>query len=325
MSFPTISFSDLKALAEEINVFNIGVIDLDENPDVDSWYQQRFDRWIEEGRHADMEYLTRYEDVRRTPKALLPEAHSLIIIALSYAPLQKQAASAPKITKYALGRDYHKVLKKRIEALAEKLSQRFPHTYRSVTDTAPIPERYWAARAGVGQIGKNTCLIVPGMGSWCVIGSLLTSVRVTDLPRKEALSFPDTGADICLECDRCVRACPTGALSPFSLDARKCINYWTIENRSEEIPEEINSKMASRLVGCDTCLDVCPYNKNVPPTTESELLPKESLLDLSPEMLSKMEEKEYGDMFFGTSLTRTKWSGMKRNIRYFIQRKNKKK
>lgn len=320
----TIHFEHLLKLSQEIGFDSLGVVavtdDLITSPEAIAQHHQ----WIEKGMHADMNYLTQYEENRWHPRKLHPEANSLITVAISYFSDYSPQADRPIIAKYALGRDYHKVLKKKLTQLGKAIGAQSDeeHYFRPLVDTAPLPERYWAVRSGMGKVGKNTCLIIPKIGSFCFIGTLLSSVHVSNLPalkeKPESIS-----ADRCKECDLCICSCPTGALSKQGLDARRCINYWSIENRGNYIPPRINQKMGRRLVGCDTCQDVCPYNSEALKSSCKDFMPRTELVNLKDEDLVKMNEQQYEKLFFGTPLTRTKWSGMKRNITYYLERNKK--
>jgi epoxyqueuosine reductase len=213
-----------------------------------------------------MAYLSRRFDERVDPRAYLPGARSVICVAMNYYRGDPGPAKGARIARYAWGEDYHDVVKERLHALADWLRQQMPGIEtRACVDTAPVMEKELAARAGVGWLGKNTCVINPGIGSWLVLGEIITTL---DLP-------PDEPAvDRCGSCRRCVDACPTGAIvAPYQLDASRCISYLTIERR-EPIPREFHDKLQGWLVGCDICQEVCPWNSKAPASTQPAFAPR---------------------------------------------------
>lgn len=222
-------------------------------------------RWIAAGGHADMGYLANYPDVRANPALLLPGAKSMVIVAFPY--FNREPFQLP-IALYARGRDYHEVVRERLTPLGEALGGE----YRICVDSAPLRERYWAERAGLGRIGRNNQLIVPGLGSYCFIGTMLTTA---DLPeRRPFADLPDP----CGDCQRCVTACPGHALHPdgAALTAARCISYLTIEGRMP-LPDHLRGHF-----GCDICQQVCPHNQGIPTTALPEFLPRPELAALSP-------------------------------------------
>lgn len=273
--------------------------------------QEEYQQWIEAGNHAEMEYLERNVALRFDPSDLLEGAQSVIVIAISYYPTALQHASAPQVAKYAYGRDYHKVLKKLLQTLGERIHNEVaPHQFRALVDTAPLMERYWAVQAGLGFIGRNRTLIIPKKGSFFFLGELLTTLELKG-------DEPVRGG--CGRCRRCVDACPTGALSiENGLDARRCISYLTIEHRGE-IPSELSCRFGNRLYGCDTCQDVCPHNRR--PIPSRHFTPSPNLLALSDHDLSPLTEERYAQLFFGTAATRAKYEGMSRNAEIYLGNK----
>ena len=267
----------------------------------------RYKNWLSHGNHAGMSYLERYMEQRQHPRLLLPQASSVIILAVSYYPPQRQDATAPKVAKYALGRDYHKVMKRLLLGLADRIhSEVAPHTYRAMVDTAPFLERYWAEQSGIGFIGHHRKLIVPEVGSLLFLGELLTSLR---------LESDQSCSHSCHDCQRCLKACPTGALTVEGLNAHRCINYLTIEHRGA-IPSELAQRFGRRFYGCDTCQDVCPYNQSPKPT--SLFTPFPQLLHLDRKDLEELDEKHYATIFYGTAMTRAKLPEMQRNTEVYL-------
>lgn len=238
-----------------------------------SRFASYWEQWICDGKAGEMQYLANRIDERLAPEVYLPGAVSAICVAVNYhVPLAEQAkveGEVPgRIARYALGDDYHKWMKDRIHDLADWLRATAPGTKTKCgVDTAPIPERELAARAGIGWVGKNTCVINERIGSWLFLGTILTTAH---------LKYGTPATDRCGTCRRCLDACPTGALSPeapYQLDPRKCISYLTIEHRSEIAPE-LEEKMGNWLYGCDICQDVCPWNRRAPAATDPRLQPR---------------------------------------------------
>ena len=267
-----------------------------------------YDSWIETGYHGDMEYLARNRELRADPRLLLEGTRSLIMVAMNYYPAEKQHPDAPQFAYYAYGRDYHKVVKKRLDQLLHYMRQELGLEVegRAFSDSAPIMERYWAERAGLGWRGKNSLLIIPRAGSYFFLGELLVDL---ELPEDEPMH------NMCGRCERCLKACPTEAfLSPGRLDARRCISYLTIEQKGE-IPPELAERMGRRVYGCDACQQCCPWNRYARPTTIEDYKPREALLSLSPEELEAMTEEEYLALFAGSAVKRAGLSGLQRTIR----------
>lgn len=296
--------TELETECKRLGISAMGIACADE---VDAESQELYARWIEEGCHGTMEYLDRYHDVRNSPKALLPEAQSVIVTVFNYYPKDKLAPDVPQFAYYAYGRDYHDVMKKRLMKLTEFMTQRWGGNQRICVDTAPIPEKYWGVKAGVGFKGKNSLLIVPGVGSFVFIGIILTSLRFDY----------DTPCDAhCMECGKCIKACPNHAIRENgTIDARKCLSYLTIEYR-DEIPD--GTVMANNVYGCDICQKVCPHNRNCRPTTIEEFMPSEEFLSLNADKLASMDPEQFSVIFRKSSVKRAKLNGILRNIHYLI-------
>lgn len=214
--------------------------------------------WIQSGHHAGMEYLREHESLKENPQGFAPKARSALVVAKSYAhhPYPKlEFPQALRTALYSRGEDYHYHLRQELEQIAQELRvQHRGEEFLCFTDSAPILERDLAYRAGLGWFGKNTCLIDPQHGSLFFIGQILTSLKLK--------SIAQVVPDHCGTCDRCIRACPTGALTPRSLDANKCLSYWTIEAKTIA-PQEIREKTGNWFFGCDICQTVCPWNEKV--------------------------------------------------------------
>ncbi len=294
-------------LENECNRLGISAMGIARADEVDARGQELYARWIADGCHGTMEYLDRYHDVRNNPKALLPEAQSVIVTVFNYYPREKLPAEVPQFAYYAYGKDYHEVIKKRLGELTDFMSRRWGGNHRVCVDTAPLPEKYWAVRAGVGFKGKNSLLIVPEVGSFVFIGIILTTLQFDY----------DTPCDAhCMECGRCIAACPNHAIRENgTIDARKCLSYLTIEYR-DEIPE--GTVMANNVYGCDICQKVCPHNRNCRPTTIEEFMPSPEFLSLNADRLASMAAEQFSVIFRKSAVKRTKLTGILRNIRYLI-------
>ena len=269
---------------------------------------QEYDSWIETGYHGDMDYLARNRELRSDPRILLPETKSLIVVAMNYYPETKQHPDAPQFAYYAYGRDYHKVVKKRLDQLLSymRTELQLMVSGRAFSDSAPIMERYWAEQAGLGWRGKNSLLIIPRAGSYFFLGELLIDIELpADSPMR----------NLCGRCERCQTSCPTEAfLAPGCIDARRCISYLTIEQKGD-IPDELRERIGRRVYGCDACQQCCPWNRYARPTTISDYTPREALLSLSPEALEAMSEEEYLALFAGTAVKRAGRLGLQRTMR----------
>ncbi len=266
----------------------------------------RFERWVERGMAGEMRYMTdRRAELRRDPRSLLPSARSIICLGKLYntAPEVKD----PAISRYAWGsRDYHDVLREGLQKLVNRLLAIEPFEWKICVDTAPLLERSYARQAGLGWIGKNTCLIHEPLGSWFFLAEVLTSLELE----------PDSPPpDRCGTCTRCIDACPTHALIPnqdgsTTLDSRRCISYLTIELRGPA-PEDLRPAIGHHIFGCDICQDVCPWNSRAPVTDEPAFAPR----DQPPlESLAPMTEDEFRAYSRGTPLARPKHAGFMRNV-----------
>lgn len=254
-----------------------------------------------------MSYLERHLAERSDPRRLLPGAKSILCVAASYAPDPLFPADPfwSGVARYAHGEDYHDEFRRRIEGLAATLESDFPGLrWRAAVDTAPLLEREWAARAGLGAVGKNGCLIHPELGSWLLLGSLVTNLDLEpDLPL----------ADLCGQCSRCLEACPTDAFpAPFVLDSRRCISYWTIEHRGPIAPE-MRPLLGKWVFGCDRCQEVCPWNRGAPPARRSPSGGVDDRRRLSLVELLQLSDQELRRRIQGSALRRAKPDGLRRN------------
>jgi epoxyqueuosine reductase len=278
-----------------------------------------------------MEYLQRRDEagqlLRSSVRVVFPWARSVIVCAANYHSAEPRSvdpapAGAGWIARYAWsGRatadgerptDYHKVLRRRLEALRAAVAEECgPFESRCFVDTGPVVERVYARYAGLGWTGKNTCLLNQELGSWLFLGVIVTSLELAAEQRATAASL---APDRCGSCTRCLEACPTGALTaPRQMDASLCISYLTIEKRGE-IPEELRSGMGRQVFGCDICQDVCPWNRRAPITADAELAARPALVNPALDWLAAMDEAEFERVFNGSPVRRAKFAGFRRNV-----------
>jgi epoxyqueuosine reductase len=281
----------------------IGVARAEPHPDAD-----RYQQWVAAGMAGEMRYLTDYRaDRRNRPTDLLPGARSIFCIGFLYNGPEPRSTEFDDparawISRYAWGEDYHEVLRDRLHLFVQDLLATEPFEYKICIDTAPLLERSYAHDAGLGWIGKNTCLINQPSGSWYFLAEILTSLDlVPDRPPP----------DRCGTCTRCIDACPTQALSVRGLDARLCISYLTIELRGS-IPETLRPQMGNHVFGCDICQDVCPWNRKAPVTHDPVFAPRHFAPPLLP--LASLTETQFQDMFRGTPVERARYRGFLRNV-----------
>jgi epoxyqueuosine reductase len=268
--------------------------------------------WLDDGQAGEMRYLaTRFEE-RTDPRVYFPGAQSIICVAINYhVPLEEvpepDRSYHGRIARYALGDDYHELMKTRLHALADWLRDVAPGSQsRACVDTAPVMEKELATRAGIGWFGKNGCLIDPTIGSWLLLGEILTTI---ELPADEPQ------ADHCGTCTRCIEACPTSAITaPYQIDARRCISYLTIEHRGE-IPDDLKPQMGDWLYGCDVCQDVCPHNRKPPSTTDPSLQPRFPTGSLDVREVCDWSEDDYRATLRGSAMRRAKLPVLQRNAR----------
>lgn len=267
---------------------------------------QHLKDWLGKSYHARMDYMANHQDKRSNPQLLVDGAKSIICLALNYYPHTKQPSHHPQFAYYAYGKDYHDVMKARLQQLFDYIKTLIPDVGgRVFCDTAPVMERYWAAKSGIGFIGKNSLLIIPKKGSYCFLGELIVDI---ELEYGKPLDIS------CGRCTRCLDACPTKAIvAPKVINAKRCISYQTIENKGD-IDADIIPLLNNRMYGCDICQDVCPWNKYARPHNEVAFNPSEAFLALSAERLEDMSVEEYQSIFKGSAVKRAKYSGLKRNL-----------
>jgi epoxyqueuosine reductase len=271
---------------------------------------QRLMRWLHDGKQATMSYMERNIDKRRNVKELFPDAKSVISLGLNYYSDGRHINSQGrgKISRYAWGKDYHLVIWDKLEDLIERIKSIEPDfSAISYVDTGPVMDKVWAVNSGLGWMGKNTNVINPDSGSWFFIANIICN---SDFPKDKAIS------DHCGTCTACIDACPTNALQPYDLDARKCISFLTIENRGE-ISREFSGKMDNWLFGCDVCQDVCPWNKAfVEETSVTDFNPPTGTKSLALDEVLEMTPEKFKASFSESPILRAKLSGLKRNASF---------
>lgn len=269
--------------------------------------EDRLSQWLNHGYQGEMSYLEQHFSMRLDPNELMPGTKSVISLLYNYFPSHELIEGKYKIARYAYGKDYHKVIKKRLKRLTGFLEEYIPGiNFRVFVDSAPIMERQWAVKAGLGWIGKNGLLINKEKGSYFFIADILVDVE---------LSYDTAIKDYCGSCTACLDACPTKAFpQPYVLDASKCISYATIELKDTNIPDSFKGKMKDWVYGCDICQEVCPWNRFSKPHDEVDFLPSNVLTSMRKKDWEEMGEDKYTELFAGSAVKRAKFDGLKRNI-----------
>lgn len=268
----------------------------------------RLEQWLLQNRHGKMAYMENHFDKRLDPRLLVPGAMSVISLLLNYFPSEKQNSSAPRLSKYAYGKDYHEVIREKLKALVSSIEMKIGKVEgRIFVDSAPVLDRAWAKKSGLGWIGKNGNLINKGSGSFFFIAEIISDLDlVADGPVEE----------FCGTCTRCIDACPTDAIiQPYIVDGSKCISYFTIELK-EEIPLTVKGKFENWVFGCDICQDVCPWNRFSKPLKEKNLSANKVLLDLNKDEWYEMTEEIFSTIFSKSAVKRTGFKGIKRNLEF---------
>ena len=269
----------------------------------------KLENWLNDGKHGKMKYMENHFDMRLDPRKLVPDAKSVISLSYNYfnENLQKDK-DAPKISKYAYGSDYHKVIKEKLKILFKELQKEFGDINgRVFIDSAPIMEKAWAAKSGLGWIGKNTNLISQKVGSFYFLAEIIVDLE---------FEYDSPVTDHCGSCTACIDSCPTGALvKPYEIDASKCISYLTIELK-DEIPSEFNGKMDNWAFGCDVCQDVCPWNRFSRKHNEPLFNPNQEMMKMGKKEWEELTEETFEVIFKNSAVKRTKYKGLKRNISF---------
>lgn len=299
---PTSIARDIKAKASELGFDACGFARVEE---VDAAARQRYRTWLAAQRNGCMAWADRWHEVRDNPALLLDGARSIIMVAMNYYPARFQDPEAAQVAYYAYGQDYHVVMKARLNLLAAYMAGLTGCVSRPCVDSAPLRERYWAQHAGLGFIGCNHQLIIPGRGSYFFLGALVTTL---ELPSDEPCTLT------CGDCHACLKACPGGALTTDEpLDARRCLSCLTIESR-DPLPEWVSHVIGRRAYGCDTCQQCCPHNAHATPCTTPEFQPSEALLHLSAADIMAMTPAEFKRRFKHSAIMRTRLAGLQRNV-----------
>ncbi len=317
MTLPALSSTYVKAEAARLGFFACGLARAER---VSAAREATVRGWLAAGRHAEMSYLQRHLELRLDPRRLLSDARTILVVAMNYCP-----PTRPKgwtLARYALGQDYHDVLRSRLGELRRRILEKLavssgleaplPTDFieqngRICVDTAPVDERYWAQRAGLGWQGRSGQLILPQGGTYFFLGLLLLT--------PEADTYDEPATNRCGNCRACVEACPTGALTgDGTLDARRCLSYLTIEHRGP-LPEGTGKRMGTCLYGCDRCAEACPWNAKAKPTQEAAFRPRPELMRMTPEDWQRLTPEQYRALFKGSAVKRAKYEGLMRNIR----------
>jgi epoxyqueuosine reductase len=280
--------------------------------------KEHFENWLQKGYEGDLQYMKEAPEKRTNIQKILPGAKSIISLAMNYyqPELENVPKNAGKIARYAWGKDYHTVIEKKLKKIrhfimenTEKALQKID--FKLYVDAGPVLERSYAAKAGLGFIGKNTMLITQQYGSWVFLAEIITTLPLEyDQPPKPL--------GRCGTCTRCIDACPTKAIvKPYEVDARKCISYQTIENK-DEIPPEVREKMGDRIFGCDICQEVCPHNCRAKKTDVEEFLKHRAGPHMQPEKITALNEKEFDEKFKASPVKRAGLKGLLRNTKHML-------
>lgn len=269
----------------------------------------QLEKWLNQGRHGKMGYMENHFDKRLDPTKLVPGSKSVISLVYNYFPKNDLAENGSyKIAKYAYGKDYHFVIKDKLKTLMQFLQEEIGDIHgRAFVDSAPVMERSWAQRAGVGWIGKNSLLLNKGTGSFFFLAELILDVE---------FEYDGPVKDYCGTCTACMDACPTDAIpEPYKVDASKCISYFTIELK-DQLPEEHKGQFNDWIFGCDICQDVCPWNRFSKPHNEPEFEPHPQLNEMSKNDWEEISHELFNELFRKSAVKRTKYEGLKRNIAF---------
>lgn len=269
----------------------------------------RLESWLNNNMHGQMSYMQNYFDKRLDPRLLVPGAKSVVSLLLNYFPSEKQTdAASPKISKYAYGTDYHFVIKEKLNQLLEFINEEIGEVDgRVFVDSAPVMDKAWAKKSGLGWIGKNSNLITKKNGSFFFIAELIIDLE---------LQYDGPIKDYCGTCTKCMDACPTEAIvSPYVVDGSKCISYFTIELK-DALPNEMKGKFDNWMFGCDVCQDVCPWNRFSSQHHEDQFEANKELLSMSKNDWIELTEETFRRVFKNSAVKRTKYAGLKRNIEF---------
>ncbi len=274
---------------------------------------KRLENWLNKGMHGKMHYMERYFDLRIDPTKLVAGAKSVITLLLNYFPDEVQRKDAPQVSKYAYGKDYHEVIRGKLNTFLQLIKDNIGEVNgRGFADSAPVLEKTWAQKSGLGWVAKNGNLITKKNGSYFFIATLIVDVE---------LEYDDPFAkDYCGTCTKCIDACPTDAILPGKvIDGSKCISYFTIELKDLLIPEKLKGEFANKMFGCDICQDVCPWNRFSKPTSETRFTPLPEILNFSTSDWEELTEESFKIIFKNSPLKRSKFYGIKRNLKFLTE------
>lgn len=268
----------------------------------------RLEAWLKENRHGQMQYMENHFDKRLDPTLLVDGAKSVISLLLNYYPEKEQSVEGYKISKYAYGQDYHFVIKHKLKELLQSIQENIGEVGgRAFVDSAPVLDKAWAAKSGLGWIGKNSNLLSKQVGSFFFIAELVVDIE---------LEYDHAVTDHCGSCTACIDACPTEAIiQPYVVDGSKCISYFTIELK-DNLPADMKGKFSEWAFGCDVCQDVCPWNRFSKPHSEPLFNPHPELLSMSKKDWEEITEDTFRKVFKNSAVKRTKYEGLKRNISF---------
>jgi epoxyqueuosine reductase len=271
---------------------------------------RRLESWLNKGMHGSMQYMENHFDMRIDPSRLVPGAKSVITLLLNYFPEQQQNDGIPKIAKYAYGQDYHEVIRTKLKTFLAEIKSTIGEVQgRGFVDSAPVLERSWAQRTGLGWIGKNGNLINKQSGSFFFIATLIVDI---ELEKDDAYT-----KDYCGSCTKCIDNCPTDAILPDKVvDGSKCISYFTIELKDALIPAEMKGQFDNWMFGCDVCQDVCPWNRFSKPNSEINFTPIPAILNFNTSDWEELTEENFKLIFKNSPLKRSKFAGIKRNLQF---------
>ena len=295
----------IKQKAKELGFFYCGI----SKADFLKEEEPKLTKWLKDQKHGKMSYMENHFDKRLDPRLLVDNAKSVVSLLLNYYNPEKQPEDAPKISQYAYGKDYHFVIKDKLKTLFKWIQDEIGEVGgRVFVDSAPVMDKAWAKKSGLGWIGKNSNLINPKEGSFFFIAELILDLELEpDGPIK----------DYCGTCTKCIEACPTDAISePYVVDGSKCISYLTIELKDEIIPKDFKGKMENWMFGCDICQDVCPWNRFAKKHSEPTFDPHENLLKMNKSDWEDLTEEIFQELFKKSAVKRTKYKGLQRNINF---------
>lgn len=289
----------IKKRAAELGFTACGIVKAEP---VSNALRKEYEEWIAQGRHGEMDYMARNMEKRMNPTLLVERCRSIVVVAQNYYP----RTASPHISRYAQGKDYHRVVKDKLFKLLEYINAETAVKGRAFCDSAPVPERYWAVQAGIGTCGRNRQLIVPGSGTHFFLGELFIDAEAEyDTPLKHS---------ICNNCNACIRSCPTGAISEKGFDARRCLSYLTIEYRGE-LPTETGTLPGECFYGCDRCQSACPHNRGAQPHEEPQFTPTDEFLAMKIDDWKSLTKEKFDALFKDSAVQRCGYEQFMRNIK----------